>query len=87
MTLGEVAVEPQGQARQAELSGGGGADGLDDVADDRRHEPLIVALGHDADDGLGPRRADEQPPALAELRLAGSIARTTRLSSSGLPLS
>src|SRR5688572_13446872 len=53
------------QLRRAEVSGRLRrlAHGRDDLADDARHEPLVVALGHDADDGLRARRSDDEAAA------------------------
>lgn len=42
------------------ISGGGsGAHGLDDIADHGRHQTLVVALGHHADNRLGAGRAND----------------------------
>ena len=42
---------------------------VDDVADDQMHELLVVAFRHDADDGLGARRANNDAAVLTKLFL------------------
>src|SRR5689334_2636309 len=48
-----------------------GLNRLADVVDDALDECWIVALGHDPDQGLGARFADDEPALAFELRLGG----------------
>ena len=63
------------------------AHGLDDVAHHLVHQALVVALGHDADHGLGAGRANDEPAAGCRARSRpASMAFLTASCSSGEPL-
>ena len=59
------------------------ADGLADIVDNALDYRQVVALGHDANNGLRARWADHQAPFGAELSRADRIALATEAFSSG----